>query len=59
MSNLIFLSVAKGVPQGSVLGPALFTIFINDIISSLHDCQAHLYADDTVLYCIADSAAGH
>ena len=49
------MTASKGVPQGSVLGPILFTIFINDIVSTMDDCHAHSYADDTVLYCIADS----
>lgn len=50
-----FLPLRKGVPQGSVLGPILFTIFINDIVSSLSSSRVHLYADDTILYCTANT----
>lgn len=44
----------SGVPQGSNLGPLLFHIFINDIISDLR-CGASIYADDAKLYSIIES----
>ena len=43
-------SITCGVPQGSVCGPLLFLLYINDISRCPTKCKVSLYADDTVLY---------
>ena len=48
-------SINCGIPQGSVLGPLLFLLYINDFNQAIKFCKVHHFADDTNLLCLSNS----
>ena len=57
-TSSVWLAVSSGVPQGTVLGPVLFLLYINDLPNSISS-NAKLFADDSVVYRQIQRVEGH
>ena len=48
-STSTFQSLISGVPQGSILGPILINVFLNDILTTLESSEIYSLADDNTI----------
>ena len=48
-ANSMWSAMKRGVPQGSILGPLLFILYVNDLPHAAKQCHVRQYADDTSL----------
>lgn len=48
-------TITHGVPQGSILGPKLFSIFVNDLPESITSGELLMFADDTTIFTIGNN----
>ena len=47
--------MSSGIPQGSVLGPVLFVVYVNAMVESVADSELYLFADDAKIYHIINN----
>ena len=52
--NSEWVEVSSGVPQGSVLGPLLFVLYVNDIVKFIQS-ELEIFADDTKIYPVIET----
>ena len=48
--------VRQGVPQGCILGPLLFLLYVNDLLAVVAECSVSLCADDEAIYYASKNA---
>ena len=50
-------AISVGVPEGSILGPLLFILHLNELPETVPECNILMYADDTTSYCSSSKAS--
>ena len=49
------LTVSSGIGQGTILGPLIFVLYINDVTRNIGNLRINMYADDCLIYCLGNN----